>query len=159
MATAALLRFDRAAGEFWPPLVELPLTSGLLTVLREHHLRQFWPRTVLATVQDWVGSRGGRPDLIFGRLRPLGVSSNPHILCFGPALNRRILYCFARSHAVVPYRVEEGRVYVYDPNYPRDRDRFVEFWRDEMGMEFAYDGFRSREGWGITLVPARACTR
>jgi hypothetical protein len=50
----------------------------------------------------------------------------------------------------VPYRVEGARVYVYDPNYPRDRERFVEFWRG--GAQFAYDGFRSREGWGIALV-------
>jgi hypothetical protein len=55
----------------------------------------------------------------------------------------------------VPYRVEEERVYVYDPNYPRDRDRFVKFTYGE----FEYGGFRSREGWRITLVPLSACTR
>jgi hypothetical protein len=48
----------------------------------------------------------------------------------------------------VPYRIEEGRVYVYDPNHPRDRERFVKF----MHGEFEYSGFRSREGWGITLT-------
>jgi hypothetical protein len=26
-------------------------------------------------------------------------------------------------------------------------------------VEFAYGEFRSREGWGITLVPLSACTR
>jgi hypothetical protein len=39
-------------------------------------------------------------------------------------------------------------VYVYDPNHPRDRERFVKFAHGE----FEYGGFRSREGWGITLV-------
>jgi hypothetical protein len=52
----------------------------------------------------------------------------------------------------VPYRVEEERVYVYDPNHPRDRDRFVRFTRGE----FEYGGFWSREGWRITLVPSNA---
>ncbi|MDQ4064199.1 MAG: hypothetical protein M3122_10065, partial [Actinomycetota bacterium] len=74
---------------------------------------------------------------------------------FGPALNQNFFSCLVRAHAVVPYRVEEERVYVYDPNYPRNRRRFVDFvWG---GGEFAYDGFRSREGWGITLVPVSAC--
>ena len=67
-----------------------------------------------------------------------------------------------RAHAVAPYRVEEedreARVYVYDPNHPGDRRRFVEFWQGGAGksVEFAYGGFRSREGWGITLVPLSA---
>ena len=85
----------------------------------------------------------------------MGTSSDPHILCFGPAPNRRFFSCLSRAHAVVPYRVEEGRVYVYDPNHPRDRGRFVEFRRN--GLEFVYGTFRSRAGWGITLVPASAC--
>ncbi len=151
MAAAALLDFaDHAEGRR-PPLAGLSLTPDLLTVLREYHLRQFHPRAVLATVRDWVASGGGRPDRVLERLRLPATSSNPHILCFGPAPNRRFFSCLARAHAVVPYRVEEGRVYVYDPNHPRDRGRFVEFRRD--GAEFAYDGFLSREGWGITLVP------
>jgi hypothetical protein len=87
------------------------------------------------------------------------VDPNPHVLCFGPALNRRFFYCLARAHAVVPYKVEEGRVFVYDPNYLRDRARFVEFWRDGRSVEFAYGRFRSWEGWGTTLVPASICTR
>jgi hypothetical protein len=70
-------------------------------------------------------------------------------LCFGPALNRRFLHCLARAHAVVSYWVEEERVYVYDPNHPRDRDWFVKFTHGE----FEYGGLRSREG-GITLVPS-----
>ena len=73
-------------------------------------------------------------------------------LCFGSAPNRRFLHCLARAHATVPYWVEEERVYVYDPNHPQDRDRFVKFTHGE----FEYGGFRSREGWGITLVPSHA---
>jgi hypothetical protein len=156
MAAAALLNFH-PAGTGRPPLADLPLTQDLLGVLREHHFRQFRPRAVLATVRDWVASGGGRPERALGRIRLVGRSPDPHILCFGPTLNRRFLSCFMRAHAVVPYRIEEGRVYVYDPNHPRDRERFVEFSRG--GAEFAYGGFRSREGWGITLVPMSVCTR
>lgn len=154
MAATALLNFH-AASPSRPPLTDLPLTPDLFAVLWEYQLRQFYPRMVLATVRDWAISAGGRPERVLGRLRPVGASPDPHVLCFGPAPNRRFVYCLARAHAVVPYRVEEGRVYVYDPNHPRDRGRFVEFRRD--GAEFAYDGFRSREGWGITLVPVSAC--
>jgi hypothetical protein len=153
MASAALLNFC-AVGTRRLPLAELPLTSDLLVMLREHQLRQFRPRTILATVWDWFASGGGRPGHVLGRIRAVGESPDPHILCFGPALNRKFFSCFAGAHAVVPYRVEGARVYVYDPNCPRDRERFVEFWRG--GSEFAYDGFRSREGWGITLVPFSA---
>ena len=134
-----------------PPLAELPLTPELLTVLRKHHLRQFRARALLATVWDWVASGGGRPERVLERVRLAGTDPPPHVLCFGPALNRRFLSCFGRAHAVVPYRIEEGRVYVYDPNYPGDRERFVTFWRDGMSVEFAYGEFRSRAGWGITL--------
>ncbi len=160
MAAAALLSFTgRAAGILRPPLAELSLTPELLTVLRKHHLRQFRSRAVLATVWDWVASGGGRPERVLERVRLAGTGPSPHVLCFGPALNRRFLSCFGRAHAVVPYRIEEGRVYVYDPNHPGDRERFVTFWRDGKSVEFAYGEFRSREGWGITLVPVRVCTR
>ena len=94
---------------------------------------------------------GGRPEHILGRVRLPGVVPDPHVLCFGPALDRRFFYCFARAHAVVPYRVEEGGVYVYDPNHPKDRGRCVEFRPDGGSVEFAYGGCRSRDGWGITL--------
>ena len=149
MVVASLATFY-AAGPRRPPLAELPLTATLLETLRECQLRQFQPRVVLTTVLDWLASGGGRPERVFGRIRAVGESPDPHVLCFGPALNRRFFSCFARAHAVVPYRVEGARVYVYDPNYPRDRGRFVEFWRG--GAQFAYEGFRSREGWGIALV-------
>ncbi|MEJ7871836.1 MAG: hypothetical protein WKF67_06220 [Rubrobacteraceae bacterium] len=155
MATAALSSFSGRKTRLRPPLAELSLTPDLLAVLREHQLRQFHPRMVYAAVRAWVVSGGGRPGSVLGKIRPVGMSPDPHILCFGPALDRRFFSCFARAHAVVPYGVEEGRVYVYDPNHPRDRGRFVDFvWGSE---EFVYDGFRSREGWGITLVPASAC--
>ena len=78
----------------------------------------------------------------------MGTSAAPHVRCFGPAPNRRFLCCLVRTHAVVPYRVQEGRLYVYDPNYPRDRERFVKF---DHG-EFDYGGFRSREGESRELV-------
>jgi hypothetical protein len=149
MVVASLLNFY-AAGTRRPPLVELPLTPNLLETLRKYQLRQFQPRVVVMTVLGWLASGGGRPERIYRRIRAVGESPDPHVLCFGPALNRRFFSCFAQAHAVVPYRVEGTRVYVYDPNYPRDRGRFVEFWRG--GAEFAYEGFRSREGWGMTLV-------
>lgn len=153
MAAAAILAFSgRTIAGLRPPLADLSLTPDLLASLREYQLRQFHPWVVLATAWSWAVSGGGRPDRVLGRLRTVGTSSNPHVLCFGPAPNQRFLYCFARAHAVAPYRVEEGRVHVYDPNHPRDRERFVEFTHGE----FEYGGFRSREGWGITLVPSRA---
>jgi hypothetical protein len=151
MATAALLYFaDRTTDARRPPLAELSPTPALLDTLRKYHSRQYGARTAFATVRDWVSSGGGRPERVLERLRLAGESPDPHVLCFGPALNRRFLSCFARAHAVVPYRIEEGRVYVYDPNHPGDRERFVEFRRG--GAEFTYGEFRSQEGWGITLV-------
>jgi hypothetical protein len=160
MSAAALLYFaERMVDIRHPPLADLPLTPDLLDNLRKRHLQQFWPQTVFSVVRDWVASRGGRLEYVYRQIRLAGVDPNPHVLCFGPALNRRFFYCLARAHAVVPYKVEEGRVFVYDPNYPRDRGRFVEFWRDGRSVEFAYGRFRSWEGWGITLVPASICTR
>lgn len=153
MATAVLLSFSGEAKGIHSPLADLSLTPDLLVVLREYQLWQFHPRVILATVRDyWVSSGGRSPRRVLGRLRTVGTSSDPHVLCFGPAPKRRFLHCLARAHAVVPYRVEEGRVYVYDPNHPRDRERFVRFSHEG----FEYGGFRSREGWGITLVPSNA---
>jgi len=154
MATASLFYFaDSATGTHRRPLSELPLALGLLTLLRGYQLRQFYPRVVLAVMWAWLASGGGRPGRAFGRLRLVGESPDPHVLCFGPSFNRRFFYCLARAHAVVPYRVEEGWVYVYDPSYPGDRGRFVEL-RCE---GFVYDGFRSSEGWGVVLLPLSAC--
>jgi hypothetical protein len=152
MAAAVLLSFSGEAKGIHSPLAGLSLTPDLLAVLREYQLLQFHPQVALATVRDWVPSGGGSPECVLGRLRAAGAGSDPHVLCFGPAPNRRVLHCLARAHAVVPYRVEEERVYVYDPNYPWDRDRFVKFTHGE----FEYGGFRPREGWGITLqIPDR----
>lgn len=161
MAVAALLFFAdrRATRAGRAPTGELSPTPAVLDVLFECHSRQFRPRAVLAVVRAWVASGGGRAGYALGRLRLVGASADPHVLCFGPAPNRRFFFCLARAHAVVPYRVEEGRVYVYDPNYPGDRGRFVEFWTDDEGVEFAYDGFRSEDGWGITLLPLSAAVR
>lgn len=155
MAAAALFSFaERAADARLPPLAGLSLTPELLETLRRYHARQYGPRAVFATVGDWIGSGGGRPERVLGRLRLVGESPDPHLLCFGPAFDRRFFSCLARAHAVVPYRFTEGRVYVYDPNHPRDRGRFVEFRGD--GAEFGYGPFRSWEGWGISLVPVSA---
>ena len=152
MAAAVLLSFSGEAKGIRSPLAGLSLTPDLDVMLRAYQLLHFHPRVVLATVRDWVASGGGSPECVLGRLRAAGAGSDPHVLCFGPAPNRRFLHCLARAHAVVPYRVEEERVYVYDPNHPRDRERFVRF---SCGG-FEYGGFRSREGWGITLVPSNA---
>lgn len=155
MVAAALLNFRGHATGLRPPLAGLPLSPNLLAMLQEYQLRQFYPRVVLASVRGWLASGGGRPERVLGRVRLAGTSVDPHVLCFGPSPNRRFFSCLARAHAVVPYRVEEGRIYVYDPNHPRDKGRYVEFSRG--GREFVYGGFRSREGWGITLVPVSAC--
>src|SRR5215210_4843265 len=112
MAAAVLLSFSGEAKGIRPPLADLSLTPDLLAVLHEYQLLQFHPWVVLATVRDWVASRGGKSERVLGRLRAVGTSSDPHVLCFGPATNRRFLYCLARAHAVVPYRIEEGRMYV-----------------------------------------------
>lgn len=153
VSASVLLSFSSEAKGLRPPLADLSPTPDLLALLREYQLRQFRPRVVLATVRDWIISGVRRSEHVLGWLRAVGTSSDPHVLCFGPALNQRFHYCLARAHAVVPFRVEEGRVYVYDPNHLRDRERFVTF---PKSGEFVYSGFRSREGWGITLVPANA---
>ena len=138
MAAASLLYFaDRAAGKPGTPLADLSLTPALLDTLRKYHVRQFWPRPAFVTAWDWAGSGGGRPEGVLGRLRLAGTSPDPHVLCFGPALTRRLLSCFARAHAIVLYRIEEGRLYVYEPSHPGDRGRFVEFRRDSGNVEFA----------------------
>ncbi len=154
MSAAALLYFsDRAANTDRPPLAELAPTPDLLDTVREQHLRQFWPQTAFVTVWNWSTSMGGRPEYVLERVRVAGVNPDPHILCFGPALDRRFLSCFARAHAVVPYRAEKGRLYVYDPDHPGDRERYVEFWSNGRRTQFAYGRFRSQDGWGLTLVP------
>ena len=150
MAAAALLNFA-AAGAKDPPLAELLLTPRLLAVLRGYQLRQFHPGMVLAIVRDWVASgAGGRSvssvGFVWWGRAPTRISSASDRLPTGgssPASRGRTPSCLTGF--------EEGRVYVYDPNYPRARERYVEFRRD--GLEFAYGGFRSWEGWGITLTP------
>ncbi len=134
-----------------------PLEPALLDTVREYHARQFGVRAVFVTVWSWLRAFGG-PGCVPARLRLPDCSDDPHILCFGPRPNRRALHCFLNAHAVAPYRLERAaglcRVYVYDPNYPRDPGRYVLF--RENGMEFRYGGFCSRNGWGIVLVPLSA---
>lgn len=161
MAAGSLLYFADRTSKGRPPLAELLPTPNLLHNLREHHVRQYGPRPLLAAVGGWISSGGGRPEHVLERLRLVGASPDPHILCFGPRLDRRFFSCLAQAHAVVPYRIEDRRVYVYDPNYPKDRSRFIEFWPDDTKRttEFDYDKFRSQDGWGITLVPVSALER
>jgi hypothetical protein len=161
MVAMALRSFaEQSADVSKPPLAGLPPSPELLDDIRRYHVRQYRPRAVLAAVGDWLRSRGGRPDGVLGRLRLAGA--NPHLICFGPAVNRRFLWCLLRAHAVAPYRIEEmdreTRVYVYDPNYPGDRGRYVLFRRDASGriIEFEYDGFGTRWGWGTSLFPLSA---
>lgn len=153
MAVAALTWYRAGVGD--GPVASLPPTPELLGLLRGYHARQFWPRAVLAAVRDWLSSGGGRPNGLPRRLR-LPDDADPHILNFGPSPNRRFFRSLYGAHAVLPYRVErvgdEARLYVYDPNYPGDRGRFVAV----RGEEFSYGGFASREGWGITPLPLSA---
>lgn len=130
------------------------LDSRLTGYLSRLHLRQFYPPAVVFVVKYWLTSRGGRPDYALRRLRVIG-EENPHILCFGPGMNRNFVRALGNSHAVAPYRVErengETRVFVYDPNHPKKRDRFVRF--DLERGTFEYEGFTSESGFGVTLLP------
>jgi hypothetical protein len=153
MAAAALANYQRSTSAY--PLAALPLTPDLLGILRGHHARQLWPKVIAAAVWDWLRARGGRSERVLDRLRLPEESPDPHVLNFGPALNGSFFRCLYGAHAVVPYRVEgsgeERRLYVYDPNYPGDRGRYVSF-----RGGFGYDGFSSGSGWGISLVPLSA---
>ncbi|MGI8649556.1 MAG: hypothetical protein ACR2KW_04135 [Rubrobacter sp.] len=146
-------------------VAHLPVSPGLLKYLKRLHLEQFRPVAVLKIVWFWVGSQSGvSPGDI--RLPDAGApSSDPHILCFGPVLNRSFLRCIRRAHAVVPYRIEESpdetrtgetRIYVYDPNHPKKRDRYVTL---GPGGGFAYGGFSAKGGWGVFPVPLSAISR
>ena len=150
MAVASLAWYE--AGPEAASVSGLRPTPALLEALRGYHARQLWPRVVLAAVRDWLATGGAKPDGVPGRMRLPG-DEDPCVLNFGPSANRRFFRCLYHAHAVVPYRVdragEETRIYVYDPNHPGDRGRFVSF----RGGGFSYAGFRSGEGWGITLLP------
>ena len=154
MAAATLANFQRPISPY--PLSALPLTPDLTGILRGYHARQTRPRVIVAAVRDWLRARGGRPEGLLDRLRLPGESADPHVLNFGPAPNGSFFRCLYRAHAVVPYRVEgdggERRLYVYDPNHPGDRGRYVSF----RGGGFGYGGFSSGSGWGITLVSLSA---
>lgn len=156
MVVAALREFSAGRGR--GRMSELPLSPDLLDELFSLHARQYRPKAVLAVVLDWLRSVGGRPDGVANRIR-LPESGDPHVLCFGPGANRSFFRCLRRAHAVAPYRIEEvadeTRLFVYDPNYPKDRDRHISF-RDG---GFRYGGFASEEGWGISLLPLSALGR
>ena len=155
MAVAALAWYESGAME--SPVSCLRATPELFEILRGYHGRQLRPRVVLAAVRDWLSSGGGSSEGLSGRLRLPG-DGDPCVLTFGPAANRRFFRCLYHAHAVVPYRIDrdggEIRLYVYDPNHPGDRGRFVVF----RNGGFSYAGFRSREGWGITPLPLSAVT-
>ena len=155
MAVAALAWYEAAAAQ--SPVFRLRATPEILETLRGYHVRQLRPRVVLAAVRDWLSSCGGSSAGVLGRLRLPG-GGDPCVLNLGPAANRRFFRCLYHAHAVVPYRLDraggETRLYVYDPNHPGDRGRFVTF-RDG---GFSYAGFRSAEGWGITPLPLSAIT-
>ncbi len=154
MAAAALANHARPTSPY--ALAALHPTPDLLRTIQSYHARQLWPRCVLAAVRDWLRARGGRPEGVLDRLRLPGESPDPHVLCFGPAPNRRFLSCLLGAHAVAPYRVEdageERRLYVYDPNYPGDKESYVVF----RGDGFEYGGYASSRGWGTTLLPLSA---
>lgn len=159
MVAAAMCNFaDDSVESGMLPLAKLAPTPDLIAILQRYHARQYRPRTVLAAVLDWLRSWGGGPERVVERIRLVGVNDDPHVLCFGPMPNRRFLRCMARAHAVAPYRAEvagdQRRVYVYDPNHPKDDERCVVFRRDGAGgaVRVSYDGFDSREGWGVSLV-------
>jgi hypothetical protein len=161
MVAMALRSFaEQSTDEPHPPLAGLAPSPELLGEIRRYHVRQYGPRAVLAAVGDWLISRGGRPEGTLGRLRLAGA--DPHLICFGPTVNRRFFRCLLRAHAVAPYRIEatdrETRVYVYDPNHPKDKGRYVLFRHDGSGRirEFGYEGFGTRWGWGISLFPLSA---
>ena len=159
MVVAALRDFDGPPNR--SPLAGLEPSFELLDAVRRYHARQYRPRALFAAVGEWLRSSGGRPDGIVDRLRLPGVGRNPCLICFGPAINRSFLRCLARAHAVAPYRIEaagdERRVFVYDPNYPKDRTRCVLIRGDATGKtRFSYDGFGTLGGWGISLFPLSA---
>ncbi len=159
MAAAALANFAGAGG-IWPsPLAALPPTPEVLAEIRAYHALQFRPRVALWVAWDWLRSSGGKPDRVRQRLRVASENADPHVICFGPGANPMFFKRLGLAHAVAPYRMEETgekvHVYVYDPEYPKDRGRRVVFWREDGGHfdRFRYGVFDSREGWGIVLVP------
>ena len=158
MVVTALVGYERDGGD----LAGLHPDAGMRDIIRKYHVRQYRLRAVTVTGWNWLRARGGQPGYALKHLRLPDESPDPHILCFGPTLNRRFLRCLARAHAVAPYRVEdrdgEHRVYIYDPNYPKDRERYVTFRRVAGGRStrFSYGEFDSRTGCGITLLPLSA---
>ena len=76
----------------------------------------------------------------------------PVIICiFGPT----------GGHAVVGYKVEGDKLYVYDPNFPKDNTRAITLGKDSSGNVTSWSYlFNDKENWGsesdgcsITYVP------
>jgi hypothetical protein len=161
MAAAALAAFSGLERRWPPPLAGLASTPELIREIRRYHALQFRPQVALRVGWNWTRTRGGRRDHVAGRIRIAG-DSDPHILCLGPRAGRGFFGRFALAHAVAPYRLEEDReklfAFVYDPEYPKDREMKIIFRRGSGGRfeRFGYGGFDSREGWGITPVPLSA---
>ena len=78
MSFAAPFYFmNGAAGTHHRPLSEVPLTPGLIALLRRHQLRQCYPRTMLYVVWFWLASGGGKPGRASDRLRLVGGEPRP----------------------------------------------------------------------------------
>ncbi|WP_273844699.1 hypothetical protein [Rubrobacter calidifluminis] len=161
MAAASLAAFCGVERRWPRPLSRLSPDPALIGELRRYHLLQFRPRTILRVVWEWMRARGGRPERVAGRIRVAG-DPDPHILCLGPRAGRGFFERLALAHAVVPYRLEEVEerlfVYVYDPEFPKDRKRKIVFRRGggEGFGRFRYGRFDSREGWGIVPLQLSA---
>ena len=97
--------------------------------------------------------------------------SDPWVLSFIPGPDESVPANQEFGHSVVPYWIEElpgqwGKIYVYDPNFPADRQRYFFFDFQASPHTFQYDmGFpipgtsqgnyvvRSGDGWIIELTP------
>jgi len=97
--------------------------------------------------------------------------NDPFVLSFVPGPNNSIPKNQRFGHSVIPYWVEEqagawAKVYVYDPNFPGDRNRYFYFNFQTSPHSFEYDmGFpipqgsqgnyivRSGNGWVIEPTP------
>jgi len=98
-------------------------------------------------------------------------ASDPFVMSFTPGPNNSIPADQRFGHSVIPYRVEEqpgswAKVYVYDPNFPGDSNRYFYFNFQTSPHSFEYDmGFpipsgngnnyqvRSGDGWAVLLMP------
>ena len=83
------------------------------------------------------------------------TGTNPVVVCIYPPVSY--------GHAVVGYRMDDtnGRLYVYDPNHPRDANRYITLTKNTNGsysgwsydMEGDYGLWGSYNGGYITCIP------